>query len=71
MSDEFADVVDFISHFRTEYGFMPSTREIRDGLGYPSLHSIQTTLYAMEDEGFIAWGYTDAGRRKHRSLRIV
>lgn len=54
MSD---DVYSFAASYIAEHGYSPSFREIKEGCGIPSLHTVRDRLVELRDAGLI--GFAD------------
>lgn len=60
------EILDFLSTFNDEHGYMPSFEEIALHFKYASLATVHEHLFNLEVKGYIERNYNEA-----RSIRLV
>ena len=61
------DILEYIESYITAHGYVPTVREIAEGVGLKSNSSVQSHLLRMFDEGMLE---TDAEAGSPRAIRV-
>jgi repressor LexA len=48
-------LLDWIEDYICQYGYSPARREMKAAMGYKTLSSIQNHLFALREQGYVAW----------------
>ena len=71
LTEKEAQMYKFICNFAVKNGYLPTIREIRDGMGYKSTSTIWTRFQRLELLGLIERVHIDGVRYKVKGLRYV